>query len=423
LNRKAFNGPAPPLVVHGFDGVKVIACTDLNCRGSIRNIGWDRDGREILFMRREGAALDTRAIYAWSTKGNVARRIYATNGLLDQCHALTAEVICFEETATAPRRLIAIQITDGQTRTLFDPNPDFGEHKFGTVTRVYVTTKFGHPAFADVVLPTHYEPTRHYPAILLPYLSEGFLRGGVGDELPIHALSNLGFVVISLTDPFNPGAIREKNQRQLLINQQDTEKLDLASATLALLGDPLIARAVDRRRLGVWGLSNGASSAMYYLENTSWFSCASITSIPRDFMTYYLWGDGNREVDRVLSHATGDDFEHWRYFDWAVRKNLRNIRAPILVQTSDHELISSLEGFVTLHVAKHPVEMYVFPDEWHVKSHPAHRLAAYERNIDWFRFWLQNYEDPSPSKLQQYLRWRELRKQEILLQTTSNSSR
>ncbi len=31
--------------------------------------------------------------------------------------------------------------------------------------------------------------------------------------------------------------------------------------------------------------------------------------------------------------------------------------------------------------------------------------------LDWFRFWLQNYEDPAPDKTAQYERWRLLRKQ------------
>jgi hypothetical protein len=29
---------------------------------------------------------------------------------------------------------------------------------------------------------------------------------------------------------------------------------------------------------------------------------------------------------------------------------------------------------------------------------------------DWFRFWLQGYEDPDPAKAEQYKRWRELKK-------------
>jgi len=40
---------------------------------------------------------------------------------------------------------------------------------------------------------------------------------------------------------------------------------------------------------------------------------------------------------------------------------------------------------------------------------PEHRLAIYNRNLDWFRFWLQDYEDPDPAKTEQYARWRQFR--------------
>jgi hypothetical protein len=38
------------------------------------------------------------------------------------------------------------------------------------------------------------------------------------------------------------------------------------------------------------------------------------------------------------------------------------------------------------------------------------RMASQGGSVDWFRFWLQGYEDPDPAKAGQYKRWRELRK-------------
>jgi hypothetical protein len=55
------------------------------------------------------------------------------------------------------------------------------------------------------------------------------------------------------------------------------------------------------------------------------------------------------------------------------------------------------------------VEMYYYPDEDHAPDHPRARLASLQRNVDWYRFWLQNFEDPDPRKKEQYQRWRMLR--------------
>lgn len=92
-------------------------------------------------------------------------------------------------------------------------------------------------------------------------------------------------------------------------------------------------------------------------------------------------------------------------------RNARRIHQPILMQLAHSEALIALESVTALKAAGQPVEMLVFPDERHVKWQPAHRLAIYRRNIDWFRFWLQGYTDPDPSaaRAAQYLRWKILR--------------
>ena len=60
-------------------------------------------------------------------------------------------------------------------------------------------------------------------------------------------------------------------------------------------------------------------------------------------------------------------------------------------------------------IRENMADLYVFPNEPHLKFQPRHKLAVYERNVDWFRFWLQGYEDPNLVKKQQYVHWREMR--------------
>jgi hypothetical protein len=55
------------------------------------------------------------------------------------------------------------------------------------------------------------------------------------------------------------------------------------------------------------------------------------------------------------------------------------------------------------------VEMYYYPTEGHTPEHPQARLATMQRNVDWYRFWLQDYERPNPEDPQQYVRWGKLR--------------
>jgi hypothetical protein len=53
--------------------------------------------------------------------------------------------------------------------------------------------------------------------------------------------------------------------------------------------------------------------------------------------------------------------------------------------------------------------LYYYPNEQHQPDHPQARLANLQRNLDWYRFWLQGYERPNPEDPDQYKRWEHLR--------------
>ena len=92
-------------------------------------------------------------------------------------------------------------------------------------------------------------------------------------------------------------------------------------------------------------------------------------------------------------------------------RNAAAIDTPLLMHLADREYLTAIDVFAALREQGQPVDMYVFPDEYHNKWQPLHRLAVYERNLDWFRFWLQDKEDPDPRKADQYSIWRKLRDQ------------
>jgi hypothetical protein len=72
-------------------------------------------------------------------------------------------------------------------------------------------------------------------------------------------------------------------------------------------------------------------------------------------------------------------------------------------------LALSYEVFKALTRLDRPVEMYFYPNEQHTPDDPRARLATLQRNVDWYRFWLQGYEDDDAKKRDQYLRWRKYR--------------
>ena len=72
-------------------------------------------------------------------------------------------------------------------------------------------------------------------------------------------------------------------------------------------------------------------------------------------------------------------------------------------------LASHWDLFVGLNHLNRPVELFFYPNEVYQPDHPRAGLATLQRNLDWYRFWLQDVESLDPEGPQQYDRWRRLR--------------
>jgi hypothetical protein len=98
-----------------------------------------------------------------------------------------------------------------------------------------------------------------------------------------------------------------------------------------------------------------------------------------------------------------------RWNEMSVANKAATINTPILIQDDDTEYWNALPLWSALRQEGKAVEMYVFPREVHQLMQPVHQLVNFERQIEWFRFWLKGEEDAAPSKQAQYERWRKLR--------------
>jgi dipeptidyl aminopeptidase/acylaminoacyl peptidase len=120
-------------------------------------------------------------------------------------------------------------------------------------------------------------------------------------------------------------------------------------------------------------------------------------------------GPGLRATEEQwgLHPLAADNIAQWR--DVSLAMNAARIATPLLLQLSGWEFREALETVAAFRAHQRPLDLYVFPDEYHLKVQPAHRLAIYRRNIQWFDFWLRGREDADPADADQYPRWRQLR--------------
>ena len=148
------------------------------------------------------------------------------------------------------------------------------------------------------------------------------------------------------------------------------------------------------------------STVQWALINSDLFQVASMGSCCEDLYSFAL-AAGPRFTEYLRDMG-------YRYFEpgaetfWepmSLILNVDRIDVPILIQAGDSEYEGSLDVVETFSHNNKAIELYVFPDESHVKWQSSHRLAMYERVVEWFEFWLMGRLNCNPSREAQYARW------------------
>jgi Tol biopolymer transport system component len=190
---------------------------------------------------------------------------------------------------------------------------------------------------------------------------------------------------------------------------------------------------IDTNRIGIVGFSRTGWYTEFILAHSqTHYAAATVAdNVQYSLGEYWLLHDQGTIKSYDLTYGGppyGATFENW--LKYSVSFNLDKIHTPLLMeemgngaQYSDINappigLAASFEVFTGLNRLNRPVELYYYPNESHTPDHPQARLATLQRNLDWYRFWLQGYERPNPEDPGQYKRWEHLRE----LQNAENNA-
>jgi hypothetical protein len=367
----------------------VTSCMDERCEYA--EGAWLIPGSpEVVFVRREGVAQADTAIYRWRVGKAAPVRIVRTSDALAGCQLAPRRLFCARERSAYPRDIVSIELETGMVRQVIDLNPEWKTMVPVRIHRLHWKNKFGIPAIGDLVIPAK-KPAGPIPLVVVQYSTRGFLRGGTGDEYPIRPLVEAGFAVLSVSRPldYNIWLARQGkrfSQRQLALDW--TDRASVHDSLLAGLREAKRYVAVDSNHIAITGLSDGASAATYALIHSRIFSLALLSTCcedPEVFTTAVGPAYGAFLADNEYPVPWELHKDSWRKVSLAM--NAEAICAEIQMQLADREVRLSLTSFTKLRQAGIPMEMYVFPDEYHVKWQPAHRLAVYDRNMDKLAQW------------------------------------
>ena len=403
---------ASQLVIADASGKRVV-CDQPRCTG-VSRLWWSDDSRTLFAVQRTGWPASQTRLLGWRIGTPAPRTVMTTDDALIGCGRSGDALICAREGATRPRRLVAIDPNTGRERLIYDPNPDFARLRLGASQRFHIRNAYGLASVADLVLPPDHRKGERHPLVVVQYTSDGFLRGGTGDEVPIQALAGRGFAVLSFSRPdFVPAALaagnelamRQANRKDWIDRRNVQSSLDLAVQRAIATG------TIDPDRMGISGFSDGASTTQWALINTRLFKVAALGSCCEDMQAYPLTGGPAFErYGREMGYRFFEPDAPIVWKPMSLALNADRLATPILVQTGDSEYEVGLDVVSAWRRHGNPIELFVLDHEGHFKVQPAHRLAMYERTVDWFAFWLKREMDcGSTAKNAQYARWRAMK--------------
>lgn len=386
-------------------------CPALACQDRyISALAWRPGYDQIIFTTFDRERGHAQSLYLWDITLGTVRPIVHAEGLIsggrnsgigESCAVGEATLVCVTAAADTPPRLEQVDIASGARRVLHDPNAGLAAAVGPRVRPLHWSDKQGHD-FVGAYFPPVQSRPGPAPLFIAYYGCIGYLRGGVGDEWPLASLAGAGIAAVCIDEPAQDPAHMDQ-----LVRYQ------IASSGIHSLVDRLSDEGLmDRTKVGMGGLSFGSETTLWMAMTSNLLAAASVTSTsvtPSYYRFHDLQGPGFKSTLKSLFGLGSPEETPDRWRRMSPVFHISQIHTPLLMQMPEQEYLQALDYFIPLAKSPTPAEMYVFPNEPHLKFEPRHKLAAYQRNLDWFRFWLQGYVDPDPQKAEQYRGWQAMK--------------
>ncbi|OOG57869.1 dipeptidyl aminopeptidase [Rhodanobacter sp. B05] len=389
------------------DARHLVKCVAEACIGKrISGVQWRPGTDEVIFTVTPYDQGFAQSIYRWNVETGAVHLVATSSGLFGgeerwesgTCGASSKVLACVTANANRPPRLERVDLQTGARQVLFDPNKALAQDLARIPTQLLRWTDAKGRTFTGQFYSARGSGNTPPPLFVTYYWCTGFVRGGAGDEWPLATMAEQGISTLCINAPsFSPNADKRYSMGQSAVE-----------SVVHLLASE---GRIDKSKVGMGGLSFGSEVTMWTLIHSDVIAASSVASPTPSSMYYLLGSNIGKSFWSVLRSnwqlgAPDETPAHWQQISPTL--NLGKIRAPILMQFPEQEYMFAL-GYAIPMMLNNRADVYVFPNEPHNKFQPRHKLAVYARNLDWFRFWLQGYENPDPAKAEQYARWRSMR--------------
>lgn len=302
-----------------------------------------------------------------------------------------------EQKVDQPPILTAVRGT--KSRVVWDPNPQFKDVKLGQVKIYTWKEKDGKNWKGGLYLPAGYQAGQRYPLVIQTHgFSESWFTpaGAHPTAFAAREFAAVGIAVLQIGGGENCPVGHPE--------EAACEVSGFESGARQLAADGI----VDLNNVGYIGFSHSCWYGMEFLTNGSLPLKAAM--LADGFMAGYFEFvlDGIDFRDEIGATPFGEGQQTW--IKRAPGFHMDKVTAPLLIAVEKQGAVSMWEPYAALRYLKKPVELELINTDEHVITNPVERMASQGLSVDWFRFWLQDFEDPDPAKAEQYKRWRELKK-------------
>jgi dipeptidyl aminopeptidase/acylaminoacyl peptidase len=338
-----------------------------------------------------------------------------------------SNIIAEQEGPNLPPQLIWYKHGNQQSISLAKLDPQFDSLSLASARRVEWATSTGYKIGGLLLLPPDYVEGKAYPLVIQAYHTPErfFCDSGVGHwpSLAPQPLANAGIMYLIRT-----GSDDDKEQDTAHVPKQYPGGIGEAALQMDIWDSAVQTFAargwIDPTRVGIVGFSRTGWYTEFTLAHSkvSYAAATATDNITYSLGTYWLiHSEGAiRSYDAMYG---GPPYlktqENWQKY--SISFNVNKIHTPLLMEEMGYgalyddalrpplNLTAHFELFTGLNRLDKPVELYYYPLEEHAPDHPQARLASLQRNVDWYRFWLQGFERPGAQDPDQYVRWEHLR--------------
>lgn len=327
----------------------------------------------------------------------------------------------FYDNITSPPKLF-IYKPEGSI-TSVELNPQFDHVRLATVKTINWKTSDGRSIGGYLFMPLDYTPSHRYPLVIQTKPSQGWFSCDSGwnhsPEFLPQPMASAGMIYLTRTWP----SVTEREDYPGGYPGQVGEAVWDMDVWESAIKELVNQGLVDPAKVGIIGFSRTGWEVEYFLAHSSFHFAAATASDNVQYSLGEYWlshgEDAALRMDQMYGGSpNGIGFQNW--VKYSISFNLAKVRTPLLMSTMGYGVHDDVDGAVPIGLAmayevatglsrlNRPVQLYYYPDEVHEPDHPVARLANLQRSLDWYRFWLQGYEEPSPVDPTQYARWSNL---------------